>query len=142
MDDTSDAHQTARRPAAAASYSKVYTAKELAELVAVHDREHSDHKFDCMCHNGILPALRTFFQPAGQPVSDSPRPYVPPDVVAPRRCSNEAARKPWLTRREGETKAQYDWRISHSCYNCGTVIADDALLNGHEDDCSAQGKRS
>ena len=50
-------------------------------------------------------------------------------------------RKPWLKRHSGETKSEYDYRTSHSCYNCGTFIVDTDALNRHEDQCSHQGRR-
>lgn len=67
------------------SHMPIYTPTELAGLVAKHDREHPDHTEDCGCHNGLIWTLRIYFAPTISVGSDdSPRPYVPPDVLSPR----------------------------------------------------------
>ncbi len=123
------------------SHMPIYGRKDLAELVAKHDREFPDHGANCACQNGLITTLRTYFAPV-EPVTNVVAPYVPPDS-RPGRIRNESdPRKAWLKRRQSETEAQYDYRISHSCYNCGTFIVDKQALNLHEDECSVQGKRS
>jgi hypothetical protein len=54
----------------------------------------------------------------------------------------DTPKKPWMRKRPGETDEQYDWRIAHSCYNCGAVIVDSRALDAHEDECSRRGKRN
>lgn len=77
-------------------HGPIYTYRELAELVAVHDREHPDHGGDCSCRHGLITAARALFVSMAQPIPrmvhgprryvrpdvvHEPRPYVPPDVV-------------------------------------------------------------
>lgn len=123
------------------SRTPIYARKDLAALVAEHDREHPDHGPDCGCRNGLIWTLRIYFAPAvSVGGSGGPPPYVPPDVLPPRGPDVWPAdspevieRKPWLQRRTEETSVDYDFRISHSCYNCGMFIVDSAALNQHED---------
>lgn len=122
------------------SHTPIYTREDLAKLVAQHDREHPDHDRDCSCRNGVIAALRTYFAPAVRPVSTVTA-YVPPDSQSADGQDDGKERKPWLTRRAGEARAQYDHRISHSCFNCGTFIVDRNALDLHEDECSQQGRR-
>jgi hypothetical protein len=121
-------------------YTPIYTRQDLADLVAQHDREHPDHDDDCSCRNGLIAMLRTYFAPVRPFTNAIPAPNVPPDE--PPTNNDNRARKPWLNRRPDETKEQYDFRISRSCYNCGTFIVDGEALNRHEDECSAQGRRA
>ena len=64
----------------------IYTGRELAELLAEHDRKYPKHGTDCPCGHGLIRATRTLFGstvPAAQPVPrvvHEPRPYVSPDV--------------------------------------------------------------
>lgn len=122
----------------------IYTTEDLARLVANHDREHPEHGHDCGCENGLLPMLRTYFDPPASPMADTFPPYVPPDLEKAEPQPQPHARqgrKPWLQQREDETEEQYNHRTSHSCYNCGAFIVDTQLLDLHEDECSRQGKR-
>jgi hypothetical protein len=43
--------------------------------------------------------------------------------------------KPHMKRRPGETIEQWNHRIAHSCYRCGTYIEHKDVLNQHEDHC-------
>lgn len=116
--------------------------QELADLVTKHDQERPDHGDDCGCHNGIIPTLRIYFGPPIQPGPDEYAPYIPPETKhAESKPHPGEDRRPWLKQRGDEDRQQYDFRISHSCYNCGTFIVDKNLLNVHEDQCSHQGKR-
>lgn len=117
------------------SRTTIYSRQDLAELVAKHDREHPDHGNDCACHNGLIATLRMRF------ASAVPTPGVATSAAQAAETHESGARKPWLNRRAGETQAQHDHRISHSCYNCGAFIVDMEALNRHEDECSAQGRR-
>ena len=139
--DFSQQRTSDRNDMAMIDRDRTYTAKELAELVSQHDQEHPDHRGECDCYNGIIRILRTFFTPTKRPLPIEPRPYVPPDLMGTLRQVNGSVKKPWLRQRDGETKEKYNWRISHSCYNCGTVISDRTVLNAHEDSCPAQGRR-
>jgi hypothetical protein len=122
------------------SQPRIVNRAVFAALLAKHDREYPDHGEGCACENGLISTLRTYFGPA-LPDENSVAPYVPPDSrPAPTRKKVDP-RKPWLKRRPGETKAQYDHRIHHSCFNCGTFIVDTQALNVHEDECAQQGKR-
>lgn len=69
------------------------------------------------------------------------KPYVPPGTRQAQSNVVPESLKPWMARRDNETRREYDWRVNHSCYNCGTVIAEMADLALHEDRCSSQGKR-
>jgi hypothetical protein len=122
------------------SHPPIVNRAVFAELVAKHDREFPDHGEACACENGLISTLRTFFGPAVL-VQNAVAPYVPPDSQPASPRNKVDPRKPWLKRRPGETKAQYDYRIHHSCYNCGTFIVDTQALNLHEDECSQQGRR-
>ena len=84
-------------------------------------------------------AFRLYVAPIAPVVDDGPLPYVPLGVQP--HMPGAGKRKPWLKQRAGETKEQFDHRTSHSCYNCGTYIANGAALNDHEDQCSDQGRR-
>lgn len=122
--------------------SPIYTRSDLAELITQHDQEHPDHGRTCDCANGLIKALRTYFAPAEPATMDVPRPYVPPFAQPPKPAEDASERRPWLKQRDGETQAEYDHRISHSCYNCGRYIKDRDKLNQHEDQCSQQGRRT
>lgn len=120
------------------SRTPIYTRQELVELVGQHDGEHPDHGNECSCHDGLIATLRTQFAPAVLAGNLPPR--QPPAAQAAKNHERDT-RRPWLTRRAGESQAQYDFRTSHSCYNCGVFIVDMAALNRHEDECSARGRR-
>jgi hypothetical protein len=57
----------------------------------------------------------------------NPAPYQPPRVV-------EAGA--WRHPLPGETTAQYQDRLSHSCYRCGVHIRDMDALDAHEQACT------
>jgi hypothetical protein len=122
-------------------HTPIYTRRDLAELVAEHDREHPDHSDNCDCENGLISMLRVYFAPTEPIITDEPAPYIPPDTRPPQ-TENPSKRKPWLNQREAETQAEYNHRTSHSCYNCGQYISDREELNEHEDNCSQQGRRA
>lgn len=65
-----------------------------------------------------------------------PRRYVPPDSEPPAPDPPVQNRKPWMSRRKGETAKQHADRVAHSCYRCGTYIVDLAALALHEGGCS------
>ncbi len=124
-------------------HTSIYTRRDLAELVARHDRQHPDHRDGCDCETGIIAILRRiYFAPTEPITTDEPKPYSPPDTQPPRITEEASERRPWLKRRDGETQEDYDHRTSHSCYNCGQYISDREALNRHEDECSQQGRRA
>jgi hypothetical protein len=67
-----------------ATPTRVYSTRELAELLNDHDRKHPLHRSNCGCHNGLIKATRELFAATSRPPmpiqQPGPRPYVPPDV--------------------------------------------------------------
>lgn len=69
-------------------------------------------------------------------------PYMPPDAQPANPTDDDSfPQKPWLIQTSHESREEYKFRISHSCYNCGKLIPDQTILNTHEDTCSQQGKK-
>ncbi|HCU51531.1 MAG TPA: hypothetical protein DGG94_17310, partial [Micromonosporaceae bacterium] len=100
-------------------FTPIYTTRELAELVTKHDEEHPGHGRDCPCENGMISTLRIYFAPV-EPFAKAVKPYVPPEIKQEQSKlpHDPNMLKPWLARGD-ETRREYDWRILHSCYNCG-----------------------
>lgn len=69
-----------------------------------------------------------------------PKPYVPLSVHAHEfRQPKGHGVRPWMLRRNGETTAAWLDRTNHSCYRCGTYIADMQELDTHEAGCRVSG---
>lgn len=122
-------------------FTPIYPVQELAELVTKHDKEHPDHGRDCLCENGMMSTLRIYFTPV-EPNVKAVKPYMPPEIKRdqPKPPRDENILKPWLAQRDNETQKDHAWRVAHSCYNCGTVIVDQSVLDRHEDRCGSQGR--
>jgi hypothetical protein len=78
----------------AAPQARIYTLRELADLLAQHDREHPKHGENCGCRHGLIWAARMLFASTARPAPVAvfePRPYVPPDV---RRGTTRGSERP------------------------------------------------
>jgi hypothetical protein len=68
----------------AAPQAKIYSTRELADMLNEHDRKHPSHRSNCGCGHGLIKAARDLFArtlPPPIPIQQpGPRPYVPPDV--------------------------------------------------------------
>ena len=78
-------------------------------------------------------------EPARAPVGVFGEPLRPyrPGIEAPTQSiggpvQNKA--KPWLALRNDETSAQWQDRLSHTCWKCGTFIVDRDALDQHENE--------
>ena len=67
---------------------------------------------------------------------DRARPYVPPEQRG--AASRRAYAKVWMEPKRGETEAERQDRLAHSCCYCGLFLVDSAVLDAHEDRCTEQ----
>jgi hypothetical protein len=63
--------------------ARIYTTRELAELLTEHDEKHSRRRFGCDCDQKLIDATRELFArtlPLPAPIPQQPglRPYVSP----------------------------------------------------------------